>query len=50
LARKPWIGDASPSGSISSIWLFGVSTKQTFTPCAGRSKGARITSAPITSR
>src|SRR5262245_35514634 len=44
------IGESGPSGSISSIWLLGVSTKHTRTPCAGRSNGSRTTSAPIRSR
>ena len=44
------MGESAPSGSISSIWLLGVSTKHTRTPCAGRSNGSRTTSAPIRSR
>ena len=39
--RKLVIGDFSPSGSISSIWLLGRFTKQTLTPCSGMSNGVR---------
>src|SRR6476469_5396812 len=49
-SRNFTIGEFSPSGSISSIWLFGVSTKQTRTPCAGRSKGDPCGSAPNIAR
>ena len=46
----------SPSGSISSICVpfapveVGVSTKQTFTPCSGKSNGSVTAVAPIVSR
>ena len=44
------IGLSAPSGSISSIWLLGVSTKHTRTPCGGRSNGSWILVAPSRSR
>jgi len=50
LAMNAAIGDPASYGSISSICVLGVSTKHTFTPCAGRSNGSPIAVAPITSR
>ena len=44
------IGEASPSGWSSSIWVFGVSTKHTVTPCSGSAKAACTVTAPIVSR
>ena len=49
LARKPAIGEASPSGCKSSILVFGSSTKTTVTPCSGSSCGSP-TAAPSVSR
>src|SRR5437588_6486198 len=49
LSRKPRTGESGPSGSNSSILLFGSSTKTTVTPCSGKASGAE-TSAPSASR
>src|SRR6266851_4340605 len=49
LSRKPRTGESTPSGSNSSILLFGSSTKTTVTPCSGKASGGE-TSAPSASR
>src|SRR6266568_1255983 len=48
LSRNPRTGESAPSGSNSSILLFGSSTKTTVTPCSGKASGAE-TSAPSAS-
>ena len=49
LRSRKAIGDPSPSGSRSSILVFGSATKTTVTPCSGCGTGAD-TSAPRVSR